>query len=64
MEACRDELTVTPERINMDEFHYAVAETGSDIVGYYALEKCSLHEYEVEALFVKPKYIGKGIGKM
>lgn len=63
MEACRAELTVSPEDMGSDDFRYVVAEYESKLLGYYALEKCSEQEYELEALFVEPAYIGMGIGK-
>ena len=63
MEACRAELTVSPEDIGSDDFRYVVAEHELKLLGYYALEKCSEQEYELEALFVEPSSIGTGIGK-
>ena len=63
MDACREELTVTQQLIGSDNIDYLVAEHGSKLLGYYAIEKCSEKEYELEALFVDPEYIGKGIGK-
>jgi GNAT superfamily N-acetyltransferase len=63
MKACRDELTVTAERINSNDLHYMVAEQGSQLLGYYAIEKCAEEGYELEALFVEPAHIGTGVGK-
>ena len=63
MEACREELTVTPEKINSDDLHYVIAENESTLIGYYAVEKTAKYEYELEALFVEPEHIGTGIGK-
>jgi GNAT superfamily N-acetyltransferase len=63
MEACREELTVTPEHINSEDLHYVVAEGASELLGYYAIEKCTQFEYELDALFVEPEHIGEGIGK-
>ena len=40
-----------------------VAELRSEIVGFYALEYLYESEFELEALFVEPKYIGSGIGR-
>ena len=39
MEACRAELTVSPEDIGSDDFRYVVAEHELKLLGYYALEK-------------------------
>ena len=58
MEACREELTVTPENINSHGFHYVIAEHKSKLAGYYAIEKIGEFEYELEALFVGPAHIG------
>ena len=64
MDACRDELTVTQQLINSDQLDYVIAEHKARLVGFYAIKQCSHHEYELEALFVDPEFIGKGIGKI
>lgn len=70
MEACREELTVTAADIEAaagsDAARYVVAERDDDsmLLGYYAIEKQSDNElYELEALFVEPEFIGRGIGR-
>ena len=63
MEACRDELTVTDDSLNSTELHYYVAEENSELLGYYAVEKVTGREFELEALFVEPNFIGKGVGR-
>ena len=63
MQACRDELTVTDRSMNSTDLHYYVAERESEILGYYAIEKLNDREFELEALFVEPDFIGKGIGR-
>ena len=63
MEACRDELTVNAENLVTDRLYYVVAEQESKLLGYYAIERLAENEYELEALFVEPDHIGKGIGK-
>ncbi len=63
MESCRDELTVTARDIISDSLHYMLAECDTKLLGYYAIEKCSENEYELEALFVEPDNIGNGVGK-
>ncbi len=63
MEACRKELTVSKEKINKTPFTHMVAELGDEVVGYYALKKLSTSECELEALFVEPALLGKGIGR-
>ncbi len=64
METCRAELLTSEEDIANPQRHYVLAELNSEIVGYYALERLSEDEYELEALFVEPKCIGQGIGRM
>ncbi|MGF1536229.1 MAG: GNAT family N-acetyltransferase [Elainellaceae cyanobacterium] len=63
MEACRAELSVLEEDIANPQRHYVLAESNGKIAGYYALECRSAAEYELEALFVEPQYIGQGIGR-
>ena len=63
MESCREELSVTPEKINSVLFTYKVYETDNRILGFYAIEKLNDNESELEALFVKPEHIGSGIGR-
>lgn len=63
MQACRDELCVTPEKITSDIFDHFVYELNCEIKGFYAIEKLNKREAELEALFVRSKYIGTGIGK-
>ena len=38
MEACRDELTITPQKIYDSTVHFVVAETPHAIVGFYGVE--------------------------
>ncbi|MCF6338854.1 MAG: GNAT family N-acetyltransferase [Gammaproteobacteria bacterium] len=63
MAACRNELVVSIEKIENEYFHYMAAERQGEVVGFYALEHLSESDFELEALFVEPRYIGTGIGK-
>jgi N-acetylglutamate synthase-like GNAT family acetyltransferase len=63
MEACRAELSISEEDIARPDRHYVLAETNRETLGYYALERLSTDEYELEALFVEPQHIGHGVGK-
>lgn len=63
MRACRAELSVSPEAITHPRFEYLVAESGGGIVGFCALARLSVEEYELEALFVEPPHIGRGVGR-
>ena len=63
MDACRDELAVAPTDIESTNFVFAVAAAGTEILGYYALEKASSSPWDLAALFIEPEAIGQGIGK-
>ncbi len=63
MESCRQELTIIPDQIQDPQFHFVVAETIDKIVGFYGVEQLSPIQFELEALFVKPEYMGLGIGR-
>lgn len=62
IESCRAELTVEPGQMTSEEFDYVVAEAGESIVGYYAIEAISESSFELEALFVDPDHVRRGIG--
>jgi GNAT superfamily N-acetyltransferase len=61
IDACRDELTYAAEDIARGGF--VVAEVDGGIVGFYALEPSAPAEVELDALFVDPAAIGRGIGR-
>lgn len=63
MNACEQELTITPEKILHDRFDYVLVEKGETVMGFYALERLSLSHFELEALFVEPTYMGQGGGR-
>ncbi len=63
VEACRQELTYQPSQIDNNKFDFVVVEENATVIGFYALEKLSRVEFELDALFVEPKYIGKGYGR-
>lgn len=63
MEACRPELWVSVMDIASPDSYYFVAESKGEILGYYALQRLSREEHELEALFVDPQSIGQGVGK-
>ena len=62
LEACRDELTVDPDRIDSPAHRMAVARIGQVIAGYYSLERLGPQRWELNALFVDPAFIRRGIG--
>lgn len=60
MAACREELTLTPEK--MAGWQVWVAEADGEIAGMVAL---SLEDgAEVEDFFVEPRFQGRGVGRM
>jgi len=63
MDACRNELTVAEKSLSSADIHYYVAEGDSGLRGYYAIEKLDGREFELEALFVEPEFIGTGVGR-
>ncbi|MDJ0703904.1 MAG: GNAT family N-acetyltransferase [Leptolyngbyaceae cyanobacterium MO_188.B28] len=42
---------------------FFVAESAGEIVGFYGVERLSLLQFELEALFVEPVHMGLGIGR-
>lgn len=60
MEACRAELTLSPEKVL--EHPTYVLEVGGKILGFYNLEHISGEEVELGYLFVEPRAIGNGYG--
>ena len=68
MHACYAELTVTAEAIASNENHFVVAMQQQELIGFYALEglveQQSNKQIELGALYVTPKHIGKGIGRL
>jgi predicted N-acetyltransferase YhbS len=63
MQACRRELKVTSESIAGNEIQTVVAVIQQELAGFYTLEDLADARIELGALFVKPKYIGQGIGR-
>ena len=64
MAACSGELTYTSEEIASDAFRFAICEVEGRRAGFYALQRTSADEIELEALFVEPAHIGKGCGRV
>ena len=64
IEACRPELTIAPEQFQDTGFACFVAVDGDSILGFYSLDAVSGTKYELDALFVEPNQIGRGIGRM
>ncbi len=62
MTACQEELLISPNKLKNEKFFYMAGEYQGEIIGFYAIEHLSKSNFELEALFVEPKYIGTGIG--
>ena len=61
MEMCRAEMSVSAEDIEQQTV--VVAQVGAAIVGFYSLEPDGKGGGEVHKLFVRPDFIGHGIGR-
>lgn len=59
----RAELSYTSEQIKGPVYLFFVADNSEAVLGFYALSRPSDCVCELEALFVEPKHIGKGIGR-
>jgi len=62
--ACHEELTLTSAQIAAPRFFCHVCLSDERPIAFYSLEIISTKIAELDALFVEPDYIGKGIGKM
>jgi N-acetylglutamate synthase-like GNAT family acetyltransferase len=60
MRACRAELTYPPELVGAGGFQ--VIEEDGEVRGFYALCKVSPTAMELDALFVDPAHLGRGLG--
>ncbi len=63
LEACRDELRVDADSLEGDVETCYVATDGGSILGYCSFDAVSAVRYELDALFVEPRHIGRGIGR-
>jgi N-acetylglutamate synthase-like GNAT family acetyltransferase len=63
MAACKDELTYTAAMIDAPQNHFYLCEIDGKSAGFYALEVLGNGTAELDALFVMPLLIGRGLGK-
>lgn len=63
MKRCKQELTYSADKIEAPRFRFRLCELDGEPVAFYALELLGEGQAELEALFVKPAYIGHGIGR-
>jgi GNAT superfamily N-acetyltransferase len=61
--ACREELTYTKEQIEAPQNFGYIYLSNELPIAFYVLEQTDVDVAELDALFVEPEYIGKGIGK-
>lgn len=62
MDACREELTITPARIASERI--MVATDGPEIAGFLSLVQAPGDGFaEVEDLFIAPDHMGRGLGQ-
>ena len=64
MKRCRQELTYSADQIEAARFRFMICEIDGAPAGFYALELLGDSKAELDALFVLPEFIGKGIGKL
>ncbi|HEX9789812.1 MAG TPA: GNAT family N-acetyltransferase [Kiloniellales bacterium] len=62
MDMCRVELSVSPAEI--EQRLVVVAQVGDEIAGFYSLEPDGEDGAEVHSLFIRPDFIGQGIGRI
>lgn len=60
MRACRAELTYPPELVGAGDFQVMCED--AEVLGFYALVKVSPTAMELDALFVDPAHLGRGLG--
>jgi len=73
MDRCREELSYSGDQLLSDGYSFQVLEASAEVRGFYAIEwqQAVRHQSgvgeanacELEALFVDPPYIGRGIGR-
>jgi len=63
IEACREELSYSGEMISDDRYTFCVAQEAGSVCGFYAIEWQDERQCELEALFVEPRMIGRGVGR-
>jgi len=64
IELCKTELTYPAEMLKNDKYLFIIAEDVNEIIGFYAIQWLNATSVELEALFVEPKNIGKGYGRV
>jgi len=60
MEACRDELVLSKEKLKNPSNIYMVAESDNELIGCYGLDPVSETKIELSALFMNQGSLEKG----
>ena len=63
-EACRAELSYSGEQLLSERMRFLVLERAGSVIGFYALRHHHGEPMELEALFVEPRCIGQGFGRL
>jgi len=63
IQRCRVELSYSEEQLLAEDMRFFVLEGSGHVIGFYALERRSSTEIELDALFVEPTFIGQGFGR-
>lgn len=63
LEQCAKELTYSEEDVSSQSYVFFLAEIEDQVVGFYKLEDLSKAEIYLDALFIEPDFIGKGVGQ-
>jgi GNAT superfamily N-acetyltransferase len=64
IEACRAELSYREEQLRSRHMRFFILENDGIVIGFYALALQSGQTVELEALFVEPRFIGQGFGRV
>lgn len=60
---CKGELWVSALDIETKKLDCVVADLDGEIIGYGSIAQVSEEEFELDALFIEPSFIGKGLGR-
>ena len=64
MAACRGELSYDSHQIAAKDLYFAVCQVSDDLVGFYGIEQLADGQFELCDLFVEPRFIGQGYGRL
>lgn len=62
MELWRDELTITPQKLDKRDFFVGVE--GDELVFIYSLSQLDENRYELEDCWIAAEHIGRGFGRI